>query len=235
MAGNSTYNGGVSPPCDEPESLYERFPWLYAFCRDHLFRDDTEKITASLWPAGGPAEGDSLLELGCGPGFYARRLAARFKHLRVTGIDRSEQQLGRARSRAATDCLRNCTFEEGDALALERPTSSVDAVVVSRLFIVLAEGDRVIEEIHRVLRPGGRCFVAEPRSAIRVALPLYALRMRARLSEILGSLGSYKEPTEITVMTSDEFGTLIGSQSWAATQRWQDTWYQYAVCEKRRL
>jgi arsenite methyltransferase len=176
-----------------------------------------------------------LLELGCGPGFYARRLAARFKHLRVTGIDRSEQQLGRARSRAATDCLRNCTFEEGDALALERPTSSVDAVVVSRLFIVLAEGDRVIEEIHRVLRPGGRCFVAEPRSAIRAAVPLYALRMRARLSEILGSLGSYKEPTEITVMTSDEFGTLIGSQSWAATQRWQDTWYQYAVCEKRRL
>jgi arsenite methyltransferase len=226
-------DGGFRGAMDEPESLYERFPWLYAFCRDHLFRDDTEKIAASLWPADGPAEGDSLLELGCGPGFYARRLAARYEHLQVTGIDRSARQLLRAR--AASHRLRNCNFEEGDALALERPACSVDAVVVSRLFIVLAEGDRVIEEIHRVLRPGGRCFVAEPRSAIRAAVPLHALRTRARLSELYGRAGSYKEPGEISVMTSGEFGALIGSQPWAGMRRWQDTWYQYAVCEKRRL
>lgn len=218
----------------EPESLYERFPWLYAFCRDHLFRDDTEKITASLWPPGGPSAGERLLELGCGPGFYARRLAARFGYLQVTGIDRSERQLLRARSRATAQRLHNCTFEEGDALALDRPTSSVDAVVVSRLFIVLAEGDQVIGEIHRVLRPGGRCFVAEPRSALRAAVPLHALRIRARLSELQGSLGNYREPAGISVMSPGEFGTLIGSQCWAATRRWQDTWYQYAVCEKRR-
>lgn len=230
-----THNGGDHPAGDEPESLYERFPWLYAFCRDHLFRDDTEKIAASLWPSGGPSEGERLLELGCGPGFYARRLAARFGHLQVTGIDRSDRQLHRARSRAATNRLYNCTFEEGDALALDRATSSVDAVVVSRLFIVLAEGDQVIEEIYRVLRPGGRCFVAEPRSAIRAAVPLQALRIRARLSELYGSLGDYREPAEISVMSPGEFGTLIGSQCWAATRRWQDTWYQYAVCEKQHL
>jgi arsenite methyltransferase len=233
MPRTSTQDREVRPPCGEPESLYERFPWLYAFCRDHLFRDDTEKIAASLWPAGGPSEGECLLELGCGPGFYARRLAVRFEHLQVTGIDRSGRQLLRAR--AASHRLRNCTFEEGDALALDRPTSSVDAIVVSRLFIVLAKGDRGIEEIHRVLRPGGRCFVAEPRSAIRAAVPLYALRLRARLSEVYGDPGSYKEPGEISVMTPGEFAALIGSQAWAATQRWQDTWYQYAVCEKRHL
>src|SRR5918999_1236851 len=131
-------DGRCHPTGDELESLYERFPRLYAFCRDYVFRDNTEKIATALWPAGGPSEGDSLLELGCGPGFYARHLAARFGNLQVTGIDRSEGQLHRARSRAAADRLQNCTFEEGDALALERPMSSVDAVVVSRLFIVLA-------------------------------------------------------------------------------------------------
>ncbi len=223
---------GLRPPAGEPESLYERFPWLYAFCRDHLFRNDTEKIVAALWPAGAPAEGSNLLELGCGPGFYARRLATRFGHLRVTGIDRSARQLRRAHTHAAARRLRNCTFEEGDVLALDRASSSVDAVVVSRLFIVMPEGERVIEEMHRVLRPGGRCFVAEPRSALRAAVPLRALRLRARLSDLHGGPGSYREPGEISVMTSEEFGGLICSQPWSATQRWQDTWYQYAVCEK---
>lgn len=232
MARDSTQNGDgrFHPAGDEPESLYERFPWLYAFCRDHLFRDDTEKIAGALWPAGGPPSGGCLLELGCGPGFYARRLAARFEHLRVTGIDRSGRQLRGARAAACR--IGNCAFEEGDVLALDRPTSSIDAVVVSRLFIVLAEGDRVLEEVHRVLKPGGRCFVAEPRSAIRAAVPLHALRLRARLSERYGRAGIYREPGGISVMTSGEFGTLIHSRPWASTRRWQDTWYQYAVCEK---
>jgi arsenite methyltransferase len=224
MSGDSTCNAGFRAPCDEPESLYERFPWLYAFCRDHLFRDDTKKIVASLWSTGDPSDGDSLLELGCGPGFYARRLAARFGNLHVTGIDGSERQLHGARSRAAAHCLQNCTFEEGDALAPSRPTSSVEAVVVSRLFIVLAaEGDRVIDEMHRVLKPGGRCFVAEPRSAIRAAVPLRALRLRARLAELYGSPGSYRGPGKISVMTSDEFGVLIRSRPWAITRLWRDT------------
>lgn len=234
MSGASTQNGegGFLPAGDELESLYERYPWLYAFCRDHLFRDDTEKIAAALWPACGPREGESLLELGCGPGFYARRLAARFENLQVTGIDRSERQLRRAHARASASCLQNCTFEEGDVLALDLPASSVGAVVVSRLFIVLSEGNRVIEEIHRVLKPGGRCFVAEPRSAVRAAVPLHAMRLRARLSERYGRAETYREPGKISVMTSGEFGALIYSQPWATTRRWQDTWYQYAVCEK---
>jgi arsenite methyltransferase len=99
MSGDSTCNAGFRAPCDEPESLYERFLWLYAFCRDHLFRDDTKKIVASLWSTGDPSDGDSLLELGCGPRFYGRRLAARFGNLHVTGIDGSERQLHRARGR----------------------------------------------------------------------------------------------------------------------------------------
>ena len=232
MSGASTQNGDgeFNPAGKELESLYERFPWLYAVCRDHLFRDDTEKIAGALWPKGSPPEESSLLELGCGPGFYARRLASRFGHLRVTGIDRSSGQLRRAREMASQ--LGNCTFEEGDVLSLDWPASSVDAVVVSRLFIVLSERKQVIDEMHRVLRPGGRCFVAEPRSAMRAAVPLYALRLRARLSDLYGNPGKYREPGKISVMTLDEFGALVDTQPWASTRLWQDTWYQYALCEK---
>ena len=235
-----------SSPANEIESLYERFPWLYAICRDHLFRDDTEKIIASLWPAGSPSSGETLLELGCGPGFYARRLAARFEHLEVTGIDRSERQLGRARKAAQGETHRearrgrrseaglgNCIFEQGDASALERPSDSADAVVVSRLFFILSERERAISEIHRVLKPGGRCFIAEPRSALRASAPLRAMWVLAALS----ALGSkpYREYWEIegaTVLGAGEFRELIGSRPWRRERCWKDRWYQYALCEK---
>lgn len=224
---------GLLPPAGEPESLYERFHWLYAFCREHLFRDDTGRISAALWPAGVPAEGSSLLELGCGPGFYARRLAEHFQHLHVTGIDRSGRQLRRASALAAARRLDNCRFEEGDALALARPAGSVDTLVSSRLLMVLSEPERAMAEMYRVLRPGGRCFIAEPRSPLRAAVPLRAMQ----LLDSLGTLGgeptrAYREPGSLYVLDACGFETLIHSQPWSRVRLWQDTWYQYAVCEK---
>lgn len=233
MVQASPPGGGFHPAGDPSESLYERFPWLYAFCRDHLFRDDTAKISAALWPSGPPPAKSSLLELGCGPGFYARRLAARHDHLRVTGIDRSGRQLRRARSLAAVHRLRNCAFEEGDALDLDRPDGSVDAVVVSRLLLVLSDREGVLAEMHRVLKPGGRCFVAEPRSALRAAAPLGALHLIARLDALRNHPRGYREPDRIAVLDTGGFEALIGSQPWSGVRHWQDTWYQYAVCEKR--
>ena len=225
---------GTLPP-GELESLYERYPWLYAFCRDHLFRDDTEKISSNLWPAGVPHEGASLLEIGCGPGFYARRLAEHSPRLDVIGIDRSARQVRRARTLAASHGLANCGFERGDALALAHPTGSVDGVVVSRLFIILLEREAALAEIHRVLKPGGRCFVAEPRSALRAAVPLRALRLLAGLSDLhSGRSTGYREPGAVSVLSPQEFHALVRSQPWGGVRRWKDTWYQYAVCEKAR-
>jgi arsenite methyltransferase len=233
----STKNGAgaIRLPGDEPESLFERFPWLYAFCRDHLFRDDTKLMANALWPAGVPAAGSSLLEIGCGPGFYARRLAGIFGQLRVVGIDRSERQLRRARSLAAADRLSNCLFTRGDARVLPMPDASFDALVASRLFIILSERDRVLAEMYRVLRYGGRCFIAEPRSALRAAVPLRAMWMLTGLTTPLSQgkrQGAYLEPERVSVMSAGEFDAVVGSQPWRRVRRWHDTWYQYAVCEK---
>lgn len=215
----------------KPESLYERFPWLYAFCRDHLFRDDTKKIATALWPAGITEKGGSVLEFGCGPGFYTRRLAAHSAHLQVTGIDLSSRQLLRARATAYQ--FANCSFEQGDVRALDRTDASVDAVIASRLFIVLSERQKVLAEMHRVLRPGGRCFVAEPRSALRAAIPLRAMWLLADLSNLVGGQPSlYRERRGIAVMTAGEFNALIKTQKWSLMRCWQDRWYHYAVCEK---
>ena len=237
MLGVSAENGGarIRPRGGEPESLFERFPWLYAFCRDHLFRDDTKLMANALWPAGVPAAGSSLLELGCGPGFYSRRLAGIFGQLKVVGIDRSERQLRRARYLAANDRLSNCSFIRGDARALPMPDASVDALVISRLFIILPERERVLAEMYRVLKHGGRCFIAEPRSALRAAVPLRVMWMLTGLASPFSDgkrPAAYLELGKVSVMSAGEFDAVVESQSWRYTRRWHDTWYQYAVCEK---
>jgi len=218
----------------EPPSLFDCYPWLYAFCRERLFRDDTERIVDALWPSGGPDAGSRLLELGCGPGFYARNLAAGVAHLRVTGLDRSRRQLSRARLRTVADHLTNCRFTAGDVRALAWPAGAFDTVVAARLFTVLPEREQGLAEMHRVLRPGGRCFITEPRSALRAAAPLRAMWLLAGLSALLSGerRRPYLEPARVAILTHAEFDILLASQPWGRLERWQDRWYQYALCEK---
>src|SRR6266496_3065846 len=123
----------------EDDSLFEHAAWVYAFCREHLFRDDTTRMITALWPNGRPAPGIKLVELGCGPGFYSCALAERFHNISITGVDRSEQQLKRARERARVRRLNNCCFKRVNALRLSDEDTSFHIVIASRLFTILAE------------------------------------------------------------------------------------------------
>ena len=218
----------------ESESLFEHLGWLYAFFRERLFRDDTEGISAALWPQGAPPAGSRLLELGCGPGFYCCQFGERFRDLRVLGIDRSRQQLHRARRKARSRQLENVTFEESDALHLAQENGSVDALLAARLFTILPQREEAMAEMHRVLREGGRCFVAEPCSRLRAVIPLRIMWGVANLLALAGyaRTRAFREPPDATVLAPGEFGALVLSQPWRSVWRWQDAHYQYAICEK---
>ncbi len=232
MPGVETGDGEPSRP--ESESLFERFGWLYAFFRERLFRDDTEGISAALWPQGAPPAGSRLLELGCGPGFYCCQFGERFRDLRVLGIDRSRQQLRRAKRNAHKRRLDNVTFERADALHLALENESVDALLAARLFTILPQREEAMAEMHRVLRVGGRCFVAEPCSRLRAVIPLRVMWGVANLLSMAGysRTRAYREPPDATVLAPGAFGALVHSQPWRSVWRWQDAHYQYAICEK---
>ena len=214
---------------DYNDSLFEHVPWFYVFCRERLFRDDTERIIAALWQNGGPPSGTELIELGCGPGFYSRRLAQRFPSLSVVGVDRSENQLDWARRRAAARELGNCVFERVNVLELPCPEARFDVLVASRLFTVLPERDQAVAEMYRVLRSGGRCFIAEPRNAVWASIPLFAMWL---LASVTHSGNGYREPLKATVLSDDAFEDLFRQQPWKQIQTWRDGRYQYALCEK---
>jgi arsenite methyltransferase len=214
---------------DEPESLFEQVPWLYVFCRENLFRDDTERISRALWPAGPPKPGTKLIELGCGPGLYSCRVAQRYSEISVVGVDRSDKQLAWARARADTLELRNCRFERVNVLAIPYPESHFHALIASRLFTVLAEREVALAEMHRVLQSGGRCLIAEPRHAFRASVPLVAMRILARATHFGNG---YREPRKAHVIELTEFAQLCATQPWKKSECWHDGRYQYALCEK---
>jgi arsenite methyltransferase len=214
----------------QPDSLFERCSWFYALCREYLFRDHTPEIVQALFPVERPAPGTKLLELGCGPGFYACRLSEELPNLDTTGIDLSVKLIARATSRARSLHLPNCKFQHADAHQLPFETDSVDAIVVSRLFLIVPDKERIIGEIFRVLKPEGRCFIAEPTSGFRTRFPLAAMWLLSRLTT--SPAGKYREPRQADVMSRQDFEALIESREWGAMELRYDGWYQYAVCQK---
>lgn len=214
---------------NEHDSLFEHATWAYAFCREHLFRDDTKRIIGALWPDHSPAPGTTLIELGCGPGFYSCRLGARFREMSITGVDRSAKQVQWASERAEALHLTNCCFKRINVLKLSCPDAAFDVVLASRLLTILPEQAGVIAEMYRVLRPGGRCFVAEPRYGVWASIPLLVMWL---LVGFVASGNGYREPYRATVFSAEGFAKLFAAQPWKKTKIWQDGRYQYALCEK---
>ena len=218
-----------SAPDVSADSLFEHFAWLYIFCREKLFRDDTVRMIRSVWPSGKPAPGEKLIELGCGPGFYSCRFAERFREISVLGVDRSPSQLKWAREKARTQSLNNCRFQSDNVLDLSHPDNHFDILIASRLFTVLPDRDRAVAEMYRVLQPGGRCFIAEPRYAFWASIPLFTLWLLAGITRFKNG---YREPSKAKVLSSRELNRLFATQPWRQMKTWQEGSYQYALCEK---
>ncbi len=106
---------GRTEGVSDAKNLFEDCAWLYELCREYLFRDHTEKIVQSLFSAGLLPQPTQILEVGCGRGFYSRRLAPRCANLRLLGVDRSSRMVSSAQRRAVADNLANCRFLVGDA------------------------------------------------------------------------------------------------------------------------
>ena len=115
----------------------------------------------AIWPqeepifARHPLGGGAALDVGCGTGEITARLAGKFPQATFTGVDLEEAHLGRARARCASFGSR-VRFEKGDALALPFGDATFDLVVCRHLIQAVPDAQRVLAEIGRVLRPGGR-------------------------------------------------------------------------------
>jgi ubiquinone/menaquinone biosynthesis C-methylase UbiE len=152
--------------------------WSAANPGNQAIRRELVATVLALFP-GALAPGARLLDAGCGSGWWLRELAARGATA-LHGID-----LDPDRVRAARDTMPSADVRTGDVRALPYADGSFDGVFLFTVLSSLPATAAAVREALRVLSPGGRLVIWEP----RVPTPNRATRLvtRAELRAVAGT------------------------------------------------
>ena len=148
--GDGVYQLGVDVPIVDSASGYRRWSQTYDSPGNPLIEVEQPvvwTIFESIPP--GPA-----LDAACGSGRHARRLLERGHQ--VVGVDSSPEMLEKANA-----SIPRAVFRQGDLTSLPAESTSFDLVVCALALEHVANLTDAIEELSRVLRPGGRMILSE--------------------------------------------------------------------------
>jgi len=114
------------------------------------------------------------VDLGCGPGYLAVEMAQQAPELRVTGVDLSNEMLAEAEDYAQRQNMaQSVSFRSGDVQELPFADGSVDLVVSTLSLHHWRDPVAALDEVARVLRPGGSFLIFDLRRDL--ALPGWLL------------------------------------------------------------
>ncbi len=140
------------------------------------------------------APGDSALDVCCGTGDLALELSGRVApDGHVIGCDFSEPMLDLAREKAAARGASGVRFEWADALTLPYDGERFDALSVGFGVRNLADLDRGLREMARVLKPGGRLVILEITQPSRPPLSTFYSLWFDRVVPLLGAFSADPE------------------------------------------
>jgi SAM-dependent methyltransferase len=108
-----------------------------------------------------PPGSGQMLDVYCRMAWSALSILPRRKHWSYLGIDRNEERVGLARKSIAALQAR-ARIDVGDPAPLRLRDESIDAVLAIRALQTTEDTRPILEEAHRVLRPGGRLLVVKP-------------------------------------------------------------------------
>lgn len=101
---------------------------------------------------------ESVLSVGCGPGFETAALAQQITEKgNITGIDPNEEVLSAARDRC--DELPQVSFHQGDITDLPVSDESYDLAIAKQVLSQVSDVNRALNELHRVIKPNGRVAI----------------------------------------------------------------------------
>ena len=164
--------------------------------------DDERRIAIEMLEL---APGDTVLDVGCGPGNFTRAFAAEVGDGLAVGLDASRTMLAQGASQGAEA---NLAYLRGDAENLPFRAGSFDAVCCFAALYLIERPLKAVEEIVRVLAPGGRVALLAsvqrgplPASLSNLATrPLTGVRIfgRDELTDALADHGMRKVARRVT-------------------------------------
>jgi ubiquinone/menaquinone biosynthesis C-methylase UbiE len=162
----------ASPKAQAAQTHYDR--WAGVYGRSRLLPSLQKRALAELQPRAG----DRVLDVACGAGALVLEVAPRVE--RAVGVDLSDGMLRIARSRLGeaqeAQRLDNVELLQGPSDALPFADGSFTALVCTTALHHFPDPQRSIDEMARVLRPGGRLVIGDAcrdSPVTKLADPLY--------------------------------------------------------------
>lgn len=108
------------------------------------------------WETANFTYGNTILDLGCGPGFVTKELAYLVgPEGKVIGVDKSEVYLNHLNQIALDHQLENIELHHKDFIEMELPAASVDHIYHRWALAWISEVDDIVSKMVSYLRPGG--------------------------------------------------------------------------------
>jgi len=143
-----------------PEGIPGPGAWFYSNVPGRIFRSAQDRL-ATMVDEFLPEDARLLIDIGSGPGSLSIGIARRRPRLRVLGVDLSGTMVRIARKNAGA--LSNLEFRQENAAELSAEDGSADMIVSSEAMHHWRKPVQVLDEFHRVLRPGGRAWIFDGR------------------------------------------------------------------------
>ncbi len=159
--------------------------------------------------------GDAVLDLGSGSGMDAFVAAVHAGETgRVMGLDMTDEQLAKARQLREEAGVDTVSFEKGYIEEIPVSDETFDVVISNGVINLSAEKSRVFEEIHRVLKPGGRLALSDISSEQRLSEGI-----KANADLWAACIGGAEQV--------DDYTTLIEAAGLELTDRRDNTQYEF--------
>ena len=134
------------------ERVYTSYAGFYDQIFGKVFHEGRESAIRTL----NVQPNEHVLEVGVGTGLA---LPMYPRHCRIVGIDLSEGMLAKAKERAHAHRLTHVRLHRMDAGAMEFSDDSFDTVVAAYVVTAVPDYRKVVSEMIRVCRPGGRIIM----------------------------------------------------------------------------